>query len=179
MLAATGGACVVAACVLAEPPGDLPVDPPQAPRILHENVVPPVTSLLESWPTEFVVPIEALDPSSVVQWHAFVDYDPIARGDPVLGELDPDPTNPTDVRTLFARLAEPADLGACHTIEIVVALSFLENHTPGPPGGDSVTWFYAPSGSLDGCSIVDASVDAGPDAGDADAEDGPREGGGG
>ena len=69
------------------------------------------------------------------------------------------------VRTLYAHLPAPA-LEQCHTIEIVVALGFLENHTPYAIGGDSVTWFYAPTGSLADCPLFDAGpvpiLDAGP-----------------
>jgi hypothetical protein len=59
-------------------------------------------------------------------------------------------------------------------IEVVVALSLESRdnpstaHTPRPPGGDSITWFYSGNGDLAGCPVLDAGLDASrtDDAGD-------------
>ena len=71
-----------------------------------------------------------------------------------------------------ARLSPPVDPNACHTLEILVALGFTEDHTPASPGGDSITWFYSPTGSLADCPVYDAGpVPDASDSGD-DASDG-------
>ena len=164
------------ACVLVEPPGAIPAPLIVRPEILRDEVSPPTSAILEDWPLEFDIPIDVPDPSSPLLWHAFLDYDPPLRTELYdFGELDPDPSSDDGgVRTLPARLAHPT-LDACHTIEIVVGLAFSEdNHTPDPPGGDSVSWFYTPTGSLDGCPLFDAgptAIDAGVDTG----TDGGRE----
>jgi hypothetical protein len=178
-LAATIG---VAACVLADPPAQIPVPPIQRPEIERELCSPGVTQILETWPTEFDVPIQAFDTTSSIQWQAFLDYDvtqshPIARG-----QLDADPAQDAGVRLLNARLPAPPMLQDCHIVEILVARSFPDIHTPDTYGGDSVTWFYSPTGSLDGCPVYDAGPrDAGTegavDGGGGDAAD--AEGGGG
>jgi hypothetical protein len=169
------------ACVLADPPASVPATPVVAPEIDHELVVPPVTSILTAWPAEgeFDVPILVLDPSVTVEWEAFVDYDPLSGGQPYVapGEVGPgQDVDDAGERLLVARIPPPADLTSCHTLEILVALGFAENHTPNSVGGDSVTWFYSPTGSLDGCPIFEAGVpDAGEDASapvDASADDG-------
>jgi hypothetical protein len=67
------------------------------------------------------------------------------------------------------------DSSACHVIEFVVALTFEPQspHTPAPPGGDSVVWFYNASGGLTGCPSYDAgSLDG---ALPTEASDGPVE----
>jgi len=58
-------------------------------------------------------------------------------------------------------------------VEVVVALRLSSqvdarnSHTPAEPGGDIATWFYNPSGDLNGCPALDAGIDAALDAGDA------------
>jgi hypothetical protein len=173
----------VVACVLADPPASVPPTPLAPPEIDHELVVPPVTSILAAWPGEFDVPILVLDPSVTVEWEAFVDYDPLGNTN-VLPYVPPGEVGPgQDVddageRMLIANIPPPADLTACHTLEIIVALGFAEPHTPNSVGGDSVTWFYSPTGSPDGCPIFDFEAGV-PDAGedspsveDASADDG-------
>ncbi len=155
------------ACVLADPPASVPATPLVPPEIDHELVVPPVTSILMAWPVEgeFDVPILVLDPSSTIEWRAFIDYDPIAGSSFVAqGEIGPgQAADDAGERLLTAHIAPPADLNACHTLEILVAFGFDENHTPDSVGGDSVTWFYSPTGSLEGCPIFEAGA---PDSGD-------------
>jgi len=87
------------------------------------------------------------------------------------GEIDPDPAGDDGgIRVLSVRLTTPADLNACHTVEILVALTFVEDHTPDSIGGDSVTWFYSPTGNLADCPVYDAGpYDASVDAFEASA----------
>jgi hypothetical protein len=167
------------ACVLADPPASVPPTPVVPPEIDHELVVPPVTSILAAWPEEFDIPILVLDPTVTVLWQPFVDYDPITGGQPDLpvGEIGPgQDVDDAGERMLVAHIPPPADLTACHTLEILVALAFDQNHEPNAVGGDSVTWFYSPTGSLDGCPTFEAGApDAGEDASspvDASADDG-------
>jgi hypothetical protein len=171
--ARSGAALVVAlcaACVLVEPPGELPPLIEQRPLILHQFVVPPTTQILESWPVGgFFVPIQVPDPTATVQFHAFVDYDPIAPTTPQTGLLSPDANQDGGIRDLDLIVDVPNDLTACHTIELLVANSFVENHTPDAVGGDSATWFYAPGGSLARCPVFDAGlIDAGVGEGGVD-----------
>jgi hypothetical protein len=160
----------VVACVLADPPASVPPTPLAPPEIDHELVVPPVTSILAAWPGEFDVPILVLDPSVTVEWEAFLDYDPLGNhGGQLpyvpLGEVGPgQDVDDAGERMLVANIPAPPDLTTCHTLEIIVAFGF-ENHAPNSVGGDSVTWFYSPTGSLDGCPIFDFEAGA-PDAGE-------------
>jgi hypothetical protein len=183
VLAATMVAPAVA-CVIADPPAQLPVPPQTPPWIESANVTPPV-SVLESWPLEFVVPVYSDDPSATIAWQAFLDYDPASPTSFFPnGTLDPSSSDDAGVRILETRLSAPADLNDCHTIEIIVAAKFTEPHVPAPPGGDSITWFYSPTGSLADCPIYDAgppdaSEDATDSAASAEAEAATSEGDGG
>jgi len=172
-------ACGVAvSCILADPPAELPQEPIGRPTILHESVVPPVTRVLREWPREFIVPVD-IDPRASFFWRAFLDFDPRSRaiydGSPL--PVTPDPQSEEGgIRMQEIDLDPPKDLAACHVLEIVVALHFEEAHTPSPPGGDTVVWFYSPTGDLSGCPIVDAGaavLDGAPppDDGSADAGD--------
>jgi hypothetical protein len=161
----------VAACVLADPPASLPVTPIEAPQIEHELVVPPATDILRAWPPEFIVPVHA-DTSASVPWRAFLDYDPLSPSTASQnGILDPAEADDAGLRVLRAHIPPPADLGACHTLEVLVALSF-DGHAVTGVGGDSATWFYSPSGSLDGCSVYDAGPPDGGDGGDGGGDAG-------
>jgi hypothetical protein len=165
-LVAVAAACGVA-CVLVEPPGE-PLPPLEhRPLILHMSLAPPEGRILESWPDQLTVPVEMLDPTASFQWHAFIDYDPSdPPNDYGFGRQDPNPlTDDGGVREVYVPLHAPVDLTACHTIEVLVANTFDDPHSPDPLGGDDAVWFYAPSGSLDGCPFYDAGpIDAGPDA---------------
>jgi hypothetical protein len=153
-----GGAAV--ACVLADPPAEIPQLPPRHPVIERELVFPPVTQILETWPTEFDLVVDAFDTASIF-FEVYYDDTSIA---PVLGgQIDSDPLD-AGMRFRALKLQAPP-LGDCHVIEILVARSF-SGYRPDSYGGDSVVWFYSPSGSLSGCGIFDAGVDAS-DAGSA------------
>ena len=115
------------------------------------------------------MPIDA-DPTATVKYHSFLDYDPRTRpgmyGIP--GQSSPDPGGSDGgVRVIALALPEPPDMTQCHTLEILVALEYVDNHEPSPPGGDSAVWFYSPTGDLNGCPVFDAgaSSDAASDGG--------------
>jgi hypothetical protein len=152
-------------CIIADPPADLPKYPPIRPTIVKGSVVPPTDKIvLPPLPT-FVVPVELVDPNVTFAWNVFVDFDPIANPLPVTGDVAlPDPaTLDGGVRAISFSLADVPEPTRCHTIEFLVARSFssASPHTPNAPGGDSVSWFYNPSGSIDGCPTYDAgSFDA-------------------
>ncbi len=167
------------ACVIADPPAQLPVPPLAPPEILHDLVTPPAP-LITAWPLEFEIPVYVPDPTSLPLWHAFLDYDPISHtGSFTNGVVDPDPAGDDGgVRTIARRFSPPADINFCHTLQVVVALTFVDDHTPDSTGGDSITWIYAPTGNLGDCPIFDAGpYDAGPDALDSsgDGSDGSEQ----
>lgn len=155
------------ACLLVDPGGDLPSIPRRRPVIVQSELSPPASVVLGTYPEKLIVPVELADPTDAIEYSAFLDYNPLT-GQTFLDRkrITFDPSNvATAVRTLEIPLAAPVDLDRCHTIEVVVALSLSGNdslaaHTPAPPGGDSVTWFYSPSGDLAGCPALDAGPDA-------------------
>jgi len=167
-------------CIIADTPDELPTLPKFRPTILHGSVVPPANQVLRSFPDKFVVPVELVDPGATFQWRAFIDYDPATGTDPVdNGTSSPDPASSDGgIRPLEISLQSPSDLGRCHVIEILVALSFRDgnipqgrqSHTPDAYGGDSVSWFFAPNGDVQRCPTFDAGPDL--DAGDGDASGG-------
>jgi len=160
------------ACVIADPPAQIPVPPLTQPWILSANVTPATNSILETWPRAFVVPVYVDDPGATIEWRAFPDYDPFGTISFTQGNVGPASADDAGIRNIEARLSPPVDPNACHTLEILVALSFAEDHTPASPGGDSITWFYSPTGSLADCPVYDAGpVPDASDSGD-DASDG-------
>ena len=127
-----------------------------------------------------MLPVRLSDPQASVVYSYFIDYNSIT-GDgwissdvsaPVIG------ASPGAQRNLEIAIPEPSS-DRCHVVEIVVALNlnpFLDGrnaHTPLAPGGDSVTWFYSPGGTLMGCPTIDAKLQP-----DATALDAIRDGGG-
>ena len=180
---AAGAACALLivvqdGCILAQPSGELPTIPETRPTILHASTVPSETSVVTRWPQsdEFVVPVELVDPTVRIEYAAFVDYDELT-GDGLQGPAQDSnflAANTVDrTRTLTVVIPQPDDLGRCHKVEVVVALRLSSTddgkhaHTPAEPGGDIATWFYNPSGDLNGCPALDAGIDAALDAGDA------------
>lgn len=168
LLAASAIAGVVGACVIAEPPADLPTLPATAPRIVRGSVVPAADSIITVWPDKFIVPVQLADARSDLQYSWFVDYNP-ATGDGLLQSLTSKfdlTTSQSETRLLEPLIDEPSD-DTCHVIEVVVALSFsgssnIGQHTPAPPGGDTVHWLYSPGGNAAGCPVLDAGLQ--PDA---------------
>lgn len=172
---ATMLAGLILSCVIAEPPGDLPQLPERRPTIVRGSVVPTVSAVLGTWPDKFILPVEMSDPRSTLFVSAFVDYNPsdqTASG--IRGVLEiPAPADLRNPRIIEVPLNEPT-LDRCHTVEIIVALRFNaftdpnNAHTPAPPGGDSVSWFFSPTGDLAGCPVLDAGIT--PAVGDAEAD---------
>jgi hypothetical protein len=167
------------ACVIADPPTDLPTLPELRPVIVRGSVVPSASSIVGRWPDKFIVPVELVDPSVRIFYSAFVDYNSATGegidGAPQTSDFELNSTNGR-VRTLEVPITPPS-LDRCHVVEVVVALRLKATtdpknaHTPDEPGGDSVTWFYSPSGDLAGCPVLDAGIT--PLDLDAEAEGGP------
>jgi hypothetical protein len=166
----------VSACLVVEPPGDLPTTPVRRPTIRRSEASPVASFVLGAWPESFLVPVELVDASQTFQWRVFVDYDPEDRRvEPaVFGASAPNLADRNgNVRLVRATVPAPTDNGRCHVIEFLVAARFLGDlegrtaHTPAAPGGDSIVWFYSPGGDLSGCPVYSAAIDAGTDASDA------------
>jgi hypothetical protein len=140
------------ACILADPPAELPI-PPTAPiRILREDVSPPI-SFLTALPSAFLLPVTADTRQSALTAQLFVDQvGAQPRPQSIHGTANvyvPVPTNTVS-----------AD--ECHTLEVRITYPDLS-------GGDSVTWFYSPTGSFTGCPVFDAGPSDAGDASDGDA----------
>src|SRR2546428_119104 len=73
------GALAAAACVIADPPPDLPAPPLHHPVIVTGSVNPPTTAVLTEIPRRFDVPVEVLTPDREFFYNVFVDYDPVSR----------------------------------------------------------------------------------------------------
>ncbi len=169
----------ILSCILADPPADLPQYPPTRPSIVKGSVLPPTDRVVFPPLPTFVVPVQLVDQNATFAWNAFVDFDPITNPLPVAGGVvGPEPgTIDGGVRAVSFSLSDVPAPTRCHTIEFIAAGSFNSTspHTPNAPGGDIVSWFYNPSGSIDGCpsydagrfdasSIVDAQSDGPSDA---------------
>jgi hypothetical protein len=167
--ACVGLIALLASCILGEPTGDLPKRPASRPTILRDRLIPSATNVVGTWPPNFIVPVELADPTASFEWAAFVDFNPRTdEGLQLAGVSTFEQSNVTSAeRDLEIPIPVPTDLGRCHVIEVVVALALesLDNpstaHTPRPPGGDSITWFYSGSGDLAGCPVLDAGLEAG------------------
>jgi hypothetical protein len=167
---------LAAACIIADPSTDFPVLPERRPTILRDRAVPPISNVLGEFPPSytFVVDVEA-DPTSTIAWHLFIDYDDLHPNGPPAGLIGsdrilPDKATPdAGVRTISLvadRLDTPPDLTRCHVIEALVGLGFLSDQDHGAHafdsrGGDSIVWFYSPSGDLSGCPVWDGGLDGG------------------
>ena len=155
---------LVFACIIAEPPGALPRLPASRPTIVRSAAVPPPSTVLGTFPEKFVVPVELADPTASFRWRAFVDYNPLTGAGFVAGGESKFDRASLDsgARVLEIPVPPPPDLDRCHVVEILVALRFAgefegkQAHTPEEPGGDNVSWFYSPTGDLEGCPKIDA-----------------------
>jgi hypothetical protein len=162
-------ALAIGACVIADPPSDLPTLPARRPTILRGSVVPTTSAVLSRWPDKVTVPVELSDPRSTIWYTAFVDYNPATGegldGEPTSSRFEPASTR-GNVRILEIPITPPIriDESRCHVIEVVVALRLKATtdpknaHTPDEPGGDSVSWFFSPGGNLAGCPVLDAGI---------------------
>lgn len=167
---------IIGACVIAEPPADLPTAPSARPIILRDSTFPPSTGIFTGWPSFFIVPVQLSDPRVSFIATCFVDYNP-ANGDGFVLKVESTPgLDGTNIRKLELPIDKPTAEG-CHVVEVVVAkeLDGLTNgrslHTPRTPAtdGDSVSWIYSSTGDPSGCPVTDAGltpIDAGADAGD-------------
>ena len=182
-------AMLAASCIVADPPPDIPAPAPHRPTIEHGSVVPPPTQILvDKWTPDlqltFDVPVELDDPTSAFEWNVFFDYDRNTNASAAFGQRVAADQTAVDagVRLVEFTIGSP-DPTKCHVIEFIVALRFTveSSHTPDAYGGDSVVWFYNPSGDPSGCPAYDAGgVDAAfPDAGDPGPIIVPDAGGGG
>ncbi|MBX3214723.1 MAG: hypothetical protein KF850_21990 [Labilithrix sp.] len=168
---------LVDACVIADPPTDLPRPSERRPTIVRASVVPSTSSVLGSWPSKFIVPVELSDPLAEISWASFIDYNPVT-GEGFIqddtSKYEPASTR-GNIRLLEIPITVPS-LDRCHYVEVIVALRLNTRdprnaHTPEEPGGDSVGWFFSPSGDLAGCPVLDAGLqplsdaDAGDDGG--------------
>jgi hypothetical protein len=181
-------AVVLVACIVADPPPDPPKAAPHRPTIVHEAVWPPTSEMLLALPPNFVIPVDLVDPTSGFVFSFWIDYDPTMPGQPFQGGTKTpglsDGGGFVDVTINTSSLDQPNsgfDRTRCHVFEFVVALAFngSSQRTPDSNGGDSVVWFYDPSGDGKGCPVLDPNqdgsfpaVDAAPDrvAQDAGAE---------
>lgn len=167
-LAALVGIASVSSCIIAEPPNDPPALPLTRPTIVRGSVVPPASSVLGRFPDKFIVPVELFDPTVSFEWAAWIDFNP-ATGEGLeffdVSEFT-EANTIGRVRTLEVLLRAPAE-DRCHVIEVVVGLRLQGNqglgaHAPAEPGGDIVTWYYAPNGDMGSCPVLDAGLDASP-----------------
>lgn len=170
-------AIMVHGCIVADPPTDLPRPAPKRPTIVRSAVVPSTSYVLGRWPTTFIVPVELHDPLAELSWATFVDYNPVTGEGFERNEISKYEVASTtgNIRVLEIPITVPSG-DRCHLVEVIVALrlntSTARNaHTPEEASGDSVSWFYSPSGDLAGCPVLDAGLeplDQGSDAGGGD-----------
>jgi len=165
-------AAVPAGCIIAEPIAELPKSTSFRPTIVRGSVVPTAAGVLISFPRQFLVPVELVDPSVDFEWRMFIDYDEkTGAGKVASGSSSYDPaTDRGGIRVIAASPAQPSDLLRCHVIEFIVARAFGDDtgttgdqrqaHSPTSTsgGGDSVTWLYSPNGDWSGCPMTDAGV---------------------
>ncbi len=175
----------IGACVLAEPVGDLPRAAVTRPTIVRASTVPPAGTILSSFPSVFIVPIELDDPTVDLQYAAFIDFSPTNEQSVLLLETSTfEAANlKGKTRILEIPVPPPAQLGECHPIEIVIGLelsgtSAVLAHTPRNGQGDSVQWYYNPSGDLAGCPVLQieggAPLPPATDSGEGGTDGGPQ-----
>jgi hypothetical protein len=160
------------ACVLADPPPELPTVPQSPPRIESTAVVPPTNTVISVWPTTFIVPVDLDNPTVDFEWRAFVDFNPNTGTFQASGTSRANGGD-AGTRIVDTPIPPPRDLTSCHVVEFLVAIHFVGNaqHEFDSVGGDGVAWMYNPSGDPAGCptfdagSLVDGSFPPVPDGG--------------
>ena len=165
-MVASASALAAGACIIADPLATLPVSAERRPTIVRDKVVPPISQVLGVFPSRdgFSIEVE-VDPKQTIEWRLFVDYNPFTG----TGQVGHGTEGPTDggSRQVYLKnndtniVPEP---GQCHVVEALVALRFAgladkDNHSFDSRGGDSVVWFYSPTGDLRGCPVYDAGTD--------------------
>lgn len=164
------------ACVLVEPPQELPVPAPRRPVIVQTSLQPParLDQPITDLDTTLVAYVDA-EPTKTLNYRVWIDY----GGDQAVQNCPDGCFKPPDANGNTRRLIEiplvPLAVGDprfCHTITLFVAYDFIEGSQT--PAGDSdyVTWYYRPNGNLGSCIGVEAGV---PDAAVPDASDGAVE----
>jgi len=154
----------VGSCIL-DPPTSLPIIPLQAPLVQTSSVVPPLDRIITNWPPsmplQFEVPVQVLDPTTVVQSAAFLDYTtPNSTFYGVLPSM-PGP-DASFIQIVEFRLPQP-NAASCHTITVFMSTDPVgldtSQVTPASVQCNSlctqITWFYDPTGT-GGCPIYDA-----------------------
>ena len=170
------------ACVLADPPASLPVVAEHAPIIDTASAVPLTSAggqpFLTTWPSQFVIPVEVLDPTQTLYYQAFYDYTPLTMTPQLLDFLGGgDAGSPSGGDLVLARIVLKQPLSStvgCHVVEIVMGFGprFSTPHTPPAGTGSTISWLYIPSGNPSSCIpdagfFLDGSLPAAPDAADA------------
>jgi hypothetical protein len=167
--------CVVS-CVLADAAPELPKPASLRPTIVKGSVFPSTSEPIGGLPAEFLVPVELADPTKPFEWKVFVDFDPLGNADDFVEQRGGSPGSASAANLQVIPFSVNRDRlsGSCHRIEFVVALRFDSARASDPLLSDSVTWFYAPTGNLAGCSTYDGGPgnDAAFPADAADAGDG-------
>jgi hypothetical protein len=151
LLASVGA---LSACLLADPPADIPVAPLVPPEIVRVDVQPPITSFLDSTDVFFIVPV-SIDPrQDSLEWEWFIDN--VGLPAKHVDTIDGGTLVVLSVGVVPATALPP---GECHTLELVVDYPGV---TSVP--SDSVSWFYSETRTFAGCSVFDAGgEDAGTD----------------
>ncbi len=163
---AMSGAAAVAACVLVQPPQELPVPAPRRPSIDITSLQPParfdrpITDIVNAG--SFVVAVEA-EPVKILKWRAYVDFGDNPEPPVAAGEVAIDPgQNPRRTFDFLISSNQVGDLRFCHYVTLFVAYDFIDvTGLPAQNDGDQVTWYYRPNGNSGACPATDAGV---PDA---------------
>jgi hypothetical protein len=168
-----GAGALLFACIVADPPAELPPPPQLPPSIVTGSVRPPITTVLTEWPPAFEVPVELSDTSLSFVWELFIDFDEFQNPQPVRSAVEPADPSAYDAGVRIIDIEDPPapSRSGCHVVELLVALSFNghDPHTPGPAGASSIVWFYNPNGDVGGCPTYDAgaAADGAPSPSDA------------
>jgi len=167
-------AVAIAACVLVEPPQELPIPLPRRPLILHTSLQPPQDKpLTNATSLPSLVAFVDAEPSKAINYRVWVDFgstdSPLALNNTNV----PAAPSAANRRIEFAvSYAELGDARFCHSIKLVVAYEFFPVSNTPTTEGDEVTWTYRPGGDTGGCISLDGGI---PDAGVLDASDGASE----
>jgi hypothetical protein len=159
---------VFAACIIADPPTDLPRPATRKPSIFQAGAQPSNAKVLGFWPDGFIVEVDA-DPVMSLEWRLFIDYDPsTGRGFVGRNTVPGTPGSPDAAVRSFKM--QPNDLTApdptrCHVIEGLVAYHYFDpppiqnEHAFERNLGDTIVWFYSPTGDLSGCPVIHSALD--------------------
>jgi hypothetical protein len=149
-----------ASCILADAAPELPKPASLRPTIVKGSVFPSASQPIGDLPPEFLVPVELADPTKPFEWKVFVDFDPLRNPGDIPEQSGASPGSSTAANLQVVPFSVNRDRlsGSCHRIEFVVALRFDSARASDPLLSDSVTWFYAPTGNLAGCTTYDGGA---------------------